>query len=43
MEKEILKDFCHEPAQRPKPQVLPNGGLISAQLLKPPVELLDLV
>lgn len=23
--------------------VLPDGGLVSAQLLKPPVELLDLV
>lgn len=24
-------------------QILPNGGLVSTQLLKPPVELLDLV
>lgn len=31
------------PNAQSQPQILPNGGLISAQLLKPPVELLDLV
>ena len=40
--KDLLKDHSPADAYTQLP-VLPDGGLVSAQLLKPPVELLNLV